>query len=152
MISFLLKKKVVMTTTEVVLLGIALVLLFIFIKDGRKKLAEKLKQRKEKRESDRKHQEDVRVKNAQSLNKFKYAQLVGDKRVDINKEQAQNNERQTDDNKDDTLEKKKLPKFELKQKDMPSITDADSRVVTCPSCGTQHNKNFGACPKCGTPN
>lgn len=142
-----------MTTTEVVLLGIALVLLFIFIKDGRKKLAEKLKQRKEKRESDRKHQEEVKVKNAQSLNKFKYAQLVGDKRVDLNKEQAQNNQKQADEDKEnDPLKKKELPKFELQQNDMPSITDADSRVVICPKCGAQYNKNFGACPKCGTPN
>lgn len=115
-----------MTTTEVVLLGIALVLLFIFLKDGRKKLAEKLKQRKEKRETDRKQQEEVRVKNAQSLNKFKYAQLVGDKRVDLNKEQAQNNEKQKDDKKDNPLEKKELPKFELKQTNPMPSSDADN--------------------------
>lgn len=145
-------KKLVMTTAEIILLGVAVVLLFIFIKDGRKKLIEKMKQRKEKKESDRKYQEDIRVRNAQSIEKFKFAQLVGDKRVDLNKEQEENVRQANENKENDPLKKKELPKFELKQNDMPSITDAETRIIVCKNCGAQYNKNYGACPKCGSMN
>ena len=145
-------KKLVMTTAEIILLGVAVVLLFIFIKDGRKKLIEKMKQRKEKKESDRKYQEDIRVRNAQSIEKFTFAQLVGDKRVDLNKEQEENVRQANENEENDPLKKKELPKFELKQNDMPSRTDAETRIIVCKNCGAQYNKNYGACPKCGSMN
>ena len=121
-------------------------------KEKEKHEVQRKKQRKEKKESDRKYQEDIRVRNAQSIEKFKFAQLVGDKRVDLNKEQEENVRQANENEENDPLKKKELPKFELKQNDMPSITDAETRIIVCKNCGAQYNKNYGACPKCGSMN